>query len=331
MKPVLLLLAFAAAAAAQPRVGYVEVYGNRKVPKDRIEKAVGVLPGDALPKSKGDVEEKLEGIEGILGANLEAFCCDEGKPVLYVGVLERGQPSFETRPSFTEDIALPETIVSVWNDFTVALDRAAAAGDTKEDLSAGHSMMSNIACRVLQERFVGLAQLHETDLRKVLNSAIDPAQRAIAAYVIGYVPDKSTVVNDLQQALRDSDVTVRANAARALKAISALPARDDHRLALHATWFVEMLNSLWLSDRIEGSQALLTSFDRISDSAVAQIRERSLPSLFEMARWRHLPHALPAYLVLGKVAAISDEDMQRSWASGQREEMLKRIEKTLRK
>ena len=331
MKLFLLFALVAAPLAAQPHIGFVEIYGNRKVSKDKIQQVVGAKPGDPLPKSKGEVEDRLEGIGGILGARLEAYCCDEGKPILYVGVLERGHPAFEFRVVPGDDVTLPEEIVSAYSDFTAALNRAAANGDTKEDLSAGHSLMSDIACRVIQERFIGLAQLHEPKLRRVLNDAADPAQRAIAAYVIGYVPDKYTVVNDLQQALRDPDDAVRANATRSLKAISTLPAKAGQKAVLHSTWFVEMLNSVVLSDRIEGAQALLTAFDSTTDQTILQIRERALDSLYEMARWRHLPHALPAYLVLGKVAAIPDDEMQRSWARGERDDMLKRIEKALKK
>jgi len=35
-----------------------------------------------------------------------------------------------------------------------------------------------------------------------------------------------------------------------------------------------------------------------------------MPSLYEMARWRHLAHALPAYLLLGKVAGVAEQEVQ---------------------
>lgn len=331
MKFFLVLFALLAPIYAQPRVGFVEVYGNRKIPRDRILKVVGAKAGDPLPASKGQVEEDLEAVSGILRARLEAFCCEAGKPILYVGVEERGAPAFPYRDIPTEEIALAPEILSVYADFTAALNRAARDGDTGEDLSAGHSMMTNIACRVAQERFVGLATLHEEQLRRVLAGAADPEQRAIAAYVIGYAPDKKSVVNDIQQALRDPEDAVRANAARALKAIAVLARKPDSGIVLRATWFVEMLNSVTLSDRIEGSRTLLTMFDELTAQTVLQIKDRALLSLEEMAHWHHLPHALPAYLLLGRVAGIPETEMEQAWSRGDREEMLKRIEKSFRK
>ena len=54
-----------------------------------------------------------------------------------------------------------------------------------------------------------------------------------------------------------------------------------------------------------------------------------MPALYEMARWRHLAHALPAYLLLGKVAGVAAQEVQAEWEAGRREEMLARIEKAL--
>jgi hypothetical protein len=117
--------------------------------------------------------------------------------------------------------------------------------------------------------------------------------------------------------------------ARALRAISVLARNKDKGILIRATWFVEMLNSVVLGDRLEGSRTLNLMFDELTEGTVAQIRERAMPSLYEMARWRHLPHALPAYLLLGKVAGVADKEVQGEWEAGRREEMLARIEKQL--
>lgn len=332
MKYLLSFFVFALLAPAQPVIGQIEIYGRRKVSEDRILKVLAAKPGEPLPKSKGDVEDRLvDEVGGVLRARLEAFCCEQGKPILYVGIEERGAPAFEYRTVTEQEVDLPDEIVNAYDDFTLALNRAALDGETGESLAAGHSLMQNLACRLIQERFIGLAQLHEEQLRKVLASAADPDQRAVAAYVIGYAPDKKTVVNDLQQAVRDPEDAVRLNAARALKAIALYGADPKHGVTVRATWFVEMLNSVALHDRLEAAQALLTAFAPLSEQTTLQIRERALDSLNEMARWRHLPHALPAFLLLGRVAGIADADLEKSWTEGARDETLKRIAKTLKK
>lgn len=326
------LLALAAPLAAQPRVGVVEIFGAHKVPRERLLRALAVSPGDPLPPSRFAVEQRLEALDGVISAKLEAFCCEAGKAVLYVGILERGTPLFEKRPEPDQDLALPDEIISAYADFSSALSRASAENDLAEDLSAGHSLMTSVACLVAQKRFLGLASLHLETLRAVLKSAREPDQRAIAAYVVGYAPEKAPIVADLQLALRDPDPGVRANAARALRALASASLRNpDIGWRVEPTWFVEMLNSIDLSDRLEATRALLPYTEKPAPGLLASLRERALPALLEMARWQHLPHALQAYLLAGRVAALPDAELEAAWAAGNRESILISIEKPPRK
>jgi hypothetical protein len=331
--PLLLLLLAALPLAAQPTVGSVQIFGLRKLPIEKIQKALAVKPGDPLPPSKGAVEERLESIDGVVRARLEAWCCEQGKPVLYVGIEERGVLGRNLLPyPQNEELALPDEITAAYADFSSALARATAAGDLKEDLSPGHSLMENLPARIAQQRFTGLAELHLDSLRRVLREAASPDQRAVAAYVLGYAPDKASVIAGLQSALQDPDGSVRLNAARALKAIAYVALRHPSSgLKVPATWFVEMLNSVELSDRLEAVRTLLLYAGAGDESALASIRERALPALFEMARWQYLPHALPAYLLLGRVYGVSDDALEKAWAAGDREKALHDMEKPPRR
>lgn len=319
-------------AAAQPRIGAIEIYGARRTPAERIRKALAAAEGDPLPKSKGEAEERIEAIDGVLRAELEAWCCEQGQAILYVGIEERGGPRFETRPAPADDsIQLPGEILEAYGDFAAALARATAEGDLGEDLSRGHSLMENIACRVAQQRLEARAQIHEKLLLRAATEAADPDLRAVAAYVAGYAPDKAAAAAALQLALRDPEPAVRRNAARALKAIAWLALTNrESGLRVQPTWLVEMLNSTALSDRLEAARALAMYVERGDEAAAAQIRERALPALAEMARWRHLEHALPAYLLLGSLAGVPEEELERAWEAGEREAMLARIQKQLR-
>ena len=133
---VLCVLALTMPLIAQPKIGVVEIYGAGKISRDKIQKALGAKDGDPLPKSKGDVEEGLEAIDGVVQARLEAFCCEEGNPVLYVGILERGSALNTYRPYPQEEVELPQEILTAYADFSAALSRASAEGDLKEDLTA---------------------------------------------------------------------------------------------------------------------------------------------------------------------------------------------------
>lgn len=329
---ILALSAAALSAAAQPRIGAVEIFGARRVPAERIRKALGAAEGDPLPRSKGEAEERIEAIDGVLRAELEAWCCERGQAILYIGIEERGGPHFETRPApANESIELPGEILEAYRDFATALARATAAGDLGEDLSRGHSLMENIACRVAQQRLEALAQIHEKLLLRAATEAADPELRAVAAYVAGYAPDKAAAAAALQMALRDPEPAVRRNAVRALKAIAYLALTNrESGLRVQPTWLVEMLNSTTLSDRLEAAGVLQMYVERGDEAAAAQIRERALPALVEMARWRHPEHALPAYLLLGSLAGVPEEELERAWEAGEREAMLARIQKQLR-
>ena len=328
----LCMLAMALPLCAQPKIGLVEIYGAGKVSRDKIQKALGARPGDPLPKSKGNVEEALETIDGVVQARLEAFCCELGRPVLYVGILERGANASTYHPYPQEEIELPKEILTAYADFATALSRASADGDLKEDLTAGHSLMQNLPCRVAQERLAGLAQLHFNTIISVLANAFESEQRAIAAYVLGYGPDKAAVLKELLQALQDPDASVRANATRATKALAVYAiAHPEDNLRVQPTWFVEMLNSVELTDRLEASRILLLFTENRDANAIGNLRDRALPAVLEMAHWQHLPHALPAYLLVGRVAGWTDAMLESAWAAGEREKTLKEIEKSLKK
>jgi hypothetical protein len=83
-----------------------------------------------------------------------------------------------------------------------------------------------------------------------------------------------------------------------------------------------MLNSIVLSDRMESTKALLTLTDRANAPVLDQIRERALPALAEMARWKMPRYALPPFLLIGRVAEMPDADTHRSWEKGDRETVI---------
>jgi hypothetical protein len=185
--------------------------------------------------------------------------------------------------------------------------------------------MDDGEARVFQPKFAAFAAEHLDLLRDVLRRAAQPEQRAMAAAVIGYAPKKAEVVNDLQYALDDPDQGVRANAIRSLKAIAVLAAKQPQLgLKISPTWFVQLLNSVILSDRMESAKALVILTDRPDSGAIAQIRETAMPALVEMARWKTLRYALPSFLLLGRVAGLKDDQIQQRWEKGEREPVIEK-------
>jgi len=319
------LLLAGLAAAQVPRVGIIDFYGIRKVKRDRIEAALGVKEGDPMPPSKSAVEERLETVSGVVRARVEAVCCSGGDAILFVGIEEKGAPHSEFRPLPVKDVSLPPEILETYVQFLRAVEDAARRGQSSEDLVEGHSRMADPACWALQQRFMKLAGEHTALLRDVLRNSVDDDQRAIAAAVLGYVPKKALVVNDLQYALQDSDDAVRNNAARALAAFAVLARRDPEQgIKVSATWFVEMLNSIVWSDRNKACLALLHVTEDRNPDALTLIRERALEPLAEMARWKSLSHALPAYILLGRAGGVAEADIHRAWEAGDREQVIRK-------
>jgi hypothetical protein len=321
-------VAAASLFAQDLRVDVLDFYGLRKVSEAQIRKALGVREGDRMPASKGDAEAKLDQIPGVVEAHLEAVCCDNGQTILYVGIEERGAPHFELREPPDGEADLPQEIVSTYNRFLEAAQAASRRGSTEEDLTHGHPLMADGSARAIQEMFPVLVDQYLDQVRGALRNSSDEAQRAMAAYVLVYASRKSDIVNDLQYALKDADAGVRNNAARSLLALSVLaklnPSSD---VRISPTWFIEMLNSLSWSDRNRALKALQTLTDSRDPLVLDQLRTRALDALIDMARWKTLSHALPAVILLGRVAGMPEPEIQSAWTSGDREAVISAAKK----
>jgi hypothetical protein len=44
-----------------------------------------------------------------------------------------------------------------------------------------------------------------------------------------------------------------------------------------------------------------------------------------MARWKTLDHALPAFLLLGRVAGLPEAEIQSAWTKANREAFIERV------
>lgn len=323
---ILLLLPAALAADATPRIGSIDYYGLRKVPESHIQKALGVAVGDPLPPSKGDVEDRLAELPGVVLARVEAVCCEGGRSMLFVGIEEKGAPHFELHMPPEGDAALPKELSDPYQDLLAAIETAGRRGSTAEDLTHGHPLAADPDARAIQERFVELVPKHLLLIRQVLRDSADADQRAMAATLLGYAAKKIEVVADLEYAMQDPDESVRAAAMSALGAIGVLAVKQP-ALGIHIspTWFVEMLNSVVLSDRMRATKALLNLTDSRPAETLDMVRERALPALAEMAQWHSLSYALPAFMLLGRVGGYSDKQIQERWTTGDRAQMVHEI------
>lgn len=326
MKRLLVGVALVCAATAQlPHIGDIDFYGLRKITAAQILSATGLAPGDTLPASKGNLEDQIADLDGVVAAHVEAVCCEGNRSTLFIGIVEEGepQPAFHLPPAGTA--TLPPELMALYREYSGAELRSHANGASAEDLTAGHALSPDPSLRGFQDGFIAFAAAHLDALREVLHSGPEPEERAAAATVIGYAHNAKDVVDDLGFAIQDPDEQVRAGAMRALTAIAVLAEKKPSSgIRVAPTGFVDLLNSAMLSDRVEAAKALLTLTDHGNPAALGLVRDRALPALAEMARWKNTQYGLPPFRLLGRVAGLTDAQIQQSWENGDREPVIQK-------
>jgi hypothetical protein len=219
--------------------------------------------------------------------------------------------------------------------YDAILDATAASlrgHNADEDLTNGYSLLADPEGREHQQQMIPLVAANLPLIDQVVRTSSDAVQRAIAAYILQYAPrtprEEKLMADALQYALQDPDQDVRARAITALKAV-LVGARLHHDQHIHIepTWFVELMNSLAWSDRRDASLALVTLTDKRDPETLSLLRDRALSAVIDMAQWRNLEHALPGFILAGRIAGLSEQDIQDAWVSGDREPVLKQLRK----
>lgn len=311
-------------AAQTARIGTVDFYGLRTVPEDTVRSILSLQKGD-LPPSQAEraaIERRLRAIPGVMAAQLRTPCCEDGRVNLYVGIAEDSAAFLEFRPPPAGSARLPDEILATGEEFERAMVRAVLSGNAREDNSQGHSLMADSAARSVQEWFLIYAERDLDMLREVLRTSSDAEHRALAAQILGYAPDKLAVIDDLMYGVRDPEEGVRNGATRALFAIAYFAnLNPELGIRLPVAPFIRMLNSFSWSDRNKGTGMLLLLTEDRDPEILRQVRERALEALEEMARWKG-QHGWMAFMILGRVAGLAEEELSEARGSREKREQL---------
>ncbi|HEX4147125.1 MAG TPA: hypothetical protein VHY91_26750 [Pirellulales bacterium] len=340
-----LLLAAANAGAAEETIATIETYGLGKVNRETVLEAVEISVGQRVPTGEeiAAMERKLRAVPGVEEADislirvapqnagpagkkaLDAQAGNTPVPIIYIGIRETGRPGISFRAAPTADAVLAEEIVDTYRRFDAAAAKSFREGHVSGDDSNGYALFGDEATRVIQRQFVPLAKRHYDRLVEVLRTSSQAGHRAKAAWVIGYAADKSKAAAELDAAARDPDHVVRNNAMRGLGVILGYAAKHPE-LSIEAPIdvYLDLLESVEWTDRNKAMAVLGELSAGGNEAVLTKLRERSLPALVEMARWQTEGHALMAYLLVGRIAGVSDEQMFDAWAAGKREEVIAR-------
>jgi hypothetical protein len=324
-----------AESRAAETITHIDTYGLGKVSRDAVLEAAGIRVGDQVP-DKDQIEQmvrKLKAIPGVEQADISVVrvgrqnvpAGSPAQPTVYIGIREAGRSgvSFHAAPS--SDVVLPDEIVDTYCEFDLANRESFRRGNFSGDDSNGYALFGDEATRAVQKRFVPLAEQHYDRLVEVLRTAKNAKQRAMAAWVLGYADDKTKASTELDAAARDPDRVVRNNAMRALGVILSY-AEKHPELAIEAPIdsYLDLVESVEWTDRNKAMLVLLGLSAGGNEAILTKLRTRSLAALIEMARWNTEGHALMAFLLVGRIARMSEPEMVEAWAAGKREEVIAR-------
>lgn len=322
-------------AAAQSRlVGTIDFYGARTVSEQQLRGALQIKEGDALRRNDGSekIEKRLTALTNIEQADVSAICCtSDGRVMLYVGIREKDAPVLEFRAAPKGAVRLTDEIVKTGAELDEAREQAILKNDFGEDVSQGHSLLNNAEARAVQSKFIAIAAKNLKLLRRVLRESADAAQRALAAEIIAYAADKQTIVEDLVFGMKDSDAGVRNASMRALALIAGYaPNAPKKKISVPFAPFVDLLNSIEWTDRNKSSLALLQLTENRDAELLAELRERALPSLFNMARWKNKGYSNTGFIILGRLGNLPEEEIVRAAIRGDWEDLLTGLQKNLK-
>ena len=173
------------------RIGSIDFYGYAGLNLEQIKSALPLHVGDLYPSPFETIEEIRKAVTSVIGrppTDVSPVCCDaQGNYMIYIGL--PGASMKETKFNLvpTGNTQLPPKIVELYKQTMDASTASVLKGGTREDDSKGYALSINDpTLRAKQLEVRAYALRNEKLIRAVLDSAPDPEQRFVAAYLLGY-------------------------------------------------------------------------------------------------------------------------------------------------
>ena len=315
MKTLLFIAILTAAAPAFSQdesfpVGTIEFYGHTGVDVKVVRDTLPLREGDKLSQASKQrmvarVKRAIRKALGYEPTDVTAVCCDDrGRLIVYIGLPGKWVQQSLYNPSPRGSDRLPSAALKVQRDVEKAWLNAMKKGVSGEDDSKGYALSLDPDARTKQLAQHAYVARNSSMVARVLTSARNVEHRQIAAEMLGYADRSPEQIAALIHASHDVDDGVRNNAIRALVVLAR--SSSEVPAMIHGECFVGLLNSGIWTDRNKSGELLSVLTAQRDPRLLTCLREQSLTSLIEMARWSNPGHAHAARLMLGRIAGIDE-------------------------
>ena len=294
---------------AQTKVTSIDYFGLRTIEQADIEAALDIKTGEPLGLSVAEIASRVKAIEGVADVNV-APVQYPGNLALFIGVRESAQATARFRDPPEGDVKLDPDLGKRYRRLMQMLMPAIRAGKAGEDRSAGHSISEYEPMQKRQKELIPIADEQFDMLATVLQESADVDSRTAAAHIIAYATDKSRVAEVLQYACDDADPGVRNNAVRALSVLGAYANENPEvDLDVDPSPFIQLLGSVTWTDRNKGSAAMDSLTKTRNPELLKALKERAMPELIEMAKWKSDGHAFFAIRIIARLADVPEDEI----------------------
>jgi hypothetical protein len=332
---VVMLAARATAVPAPDRrpLGEVDFFGYKGLDVAAVRAALPFHEGDSFPppkvhsdQLKKQVADAIEHAIARKPTDVSFICCDAKQHyIVYIGLAGESYEALAFNAAPTGGVRFRKDALKLSQDMDRAWTNAVMNGHATEDDSAGYALTNDPEARKAELALRDYALQHEELVLQVLTSSSDAEHRALAAEMLGYGRQSDRQIDALVQASLDPDSEVRNNAVRALEVLAT--ARPALARSIPAQSFIRLLRSgAWL-DHNKASLLLAALTTTREPRLLKELRADALESLLEMARWRYIGHAEAALTILGRMAGIEEDTLNKLIDAGQASTILAKFDR----
>jgi hypothetical protein len=314
-------------------LGEVDFFGYKGLDVAAVRAALPFHEGDSFPPAnvhsdqlKRKVADAIRQAIGREPTDVSFICCDAKQHyMVYVGLPGESYEVLAFNPAPTGGVRLPKDALKLGQDLDHAWASAVMNGRATEDDSAGYALTNDPKARKAELALRDYALQHEDLVRQVLTSSSDAEHRGLAAQMLGYGRQSDRQIDDLVHASLDPDDGVRNNAVRALEVLAT--AKPALARSIPPQPFIRLLRSgAWL-DHNKASLVLAALTTTREPKLLDELRADALESLLEMARWRYIGHAEAALTILGRIAGIEEDTLNKLIDAGQTGTILAKVDR----